>query len=109
MAVLPLWNGSQANPTRGSKFLVVGLCDQKLFRSTELGSPGTEDATPGNGQVPARAGPQGRGVVGDGKIATSPYFSVGIVATSYRNPKLMVKLERNRQSSWKYPLKTLSR
>src|SRR6476646_6424293 len=38
-AVLPLWKGSQAKPMRGSKFFVVGLCDQNVFRRTVVGSP----------------------------------------------------------------------
>src|SRR5215469_1231243 len=76
-AVLPLWNGSQAKPIRGSKFLVVGLWVQKLFLKTEVGLTEEHDGSAGVG-----AGWQGSGVVGDGRIAIRPYFSVGIVANS---------------------------
>jgi hypothetical protein len=77
MEVLPLWKGSQAKPTRGSKFLVVGLWVQKLFLRTETGLRAEQD-----GSAAVGAGRHGRGVVGDGIIATVPYFSVGMVEIS---------------------------
>src|SRR5207249_1560354 len=78
-AVLPLRNGSQAKPMRGSKFLVVGLCVQKEDRKTEVGSPGTEAAKLGWGHAPGVTGPHGRGVDGVGMIAILPLISVATV------------------------------
>src|SRR5207244_5725415 len=77
-AVLPLRNGSQAKPIRGSKFFVVGLCVQKEDLNTEVGSPGTEAAKLGCGHAPGVTGPHGRDVYGDGMIAILPLISVGM-------------------------------
>src|SRR5258708_25925410 len=65
--VFPSLKGSQAKPTRGSKFLVVGLLSKFLFVQV--------------GQLELT------GLVHIcGRFAILPYFSVGIVSISYRNP-----------------------
>src|ERR1700730_3352315 len=82
-AVLPSWNGSQANPPRGSKFLKVGLRAKICGFKTEVGSgPATEFEIPGSGQKPATAGPQGMGVVKDGSVHPRLSKCVGIVDIS---------------------------
>src|SRR5579863_9044577 len=72
--VLPLWNGSQAKPTRGSKLRRVGF---------------------------EKNGEPRKGVVSVTLINRESRFlvSVGTVAISYRKPRLIVKFGRNRQSS----------
>src|ERR1700682_4405288 len=64
IAVLPLWNGSQAKPMRGSKFLRVAFLVKKVLRSRGVGSPATEAALPACGHIElppcgVNAGPQG--------------------------------------------------
>src|SRR5712692_2800647 len=81
--VFPLWKGSQAKPTRGSKFLSVGFLPYIfLLQVLQVWVVGL--------------------VVRSGRLATLPCFSVGMVIGSWRSPRFTVRLGRSFQSSWRY-------
>ena len=76
IAVFPLLRGSQAKPTRGSKFLSVGL----LKKGLPVCATGSDKFL---------------------RLASLPDVSVGTEDISYLNPKLRVRLDLKRQSSCK--------
>src|SRR5260221_6257757 len=81
--VFPSLKGSQAKPTRGSKFLLVGfLRKYLLLQVLQFGVVGLVNR--------------------NGRVAIRPSLSVGMGSISKRKPKFRVRVERNFQSSWKY-------
>src|ERR1700730_12475043 len=84
-AVFPLLKGSHAKPTRGSKFLVVGLLKKEPVPEHPPFA-GTRPQT-GNGSIKFR------------RLAILPLVSVGTVDISYRRPRLSVRFGRTCQSS----------
>src|SRR5882672_6141323 len=93
-AVLPLWNGSQANPTRGSK-----------LRRVKFPNRGPSPA-----HFPATTVPQwGSRSVKLNIFTIPPWLSLITVDISQRSPRFNVRFGRKRQSSCMYRPKIVCR